>query len=66
MTRDEARTFKHDLMLQIQAVFAAPSPQAMADRRDAFVGQWHAQQPALVATLCRDWAFFRVLARFPN
>jgi transposase-like protein len=42
----------------------------MDRQRDSFVVQWHAQQPALVATLCRDWsetvAFFRVLARFPD
>ena len=70
MTRDEARTFKHDLMQQIQAIFAAASPQAMADLRDEFVRQWQAQQAALVTTLCREWsetvAFFRVLARFAN
>lgn len=70
LTRDEVRTFKHNLMQQIQAIFAAASPQAMADLRDAFVHQWQALQPALVATLCRDWsetvAFFRVLARFPT
>jgi hypothetical protein len=69
-TRDEARTFKHDLMQHIQVIFAASSPQAMIRQRDEFVDQWHVQQPQLVATLCRDWAetvaFFRVLARFPD
>lgn len=70
MTRAEVRTFKHNLMQQIQAIFAAASPQAMERRRDAFVRQWQAQQPELVATLRRDWAetvaFFRVLTRFPH
>jgi transposase-like protein len=70
MTRDEARVFKQDLMQQIQAILAAASPQAMDHQRDAFVRQWQTQQPALVATLRRDWAetaaFFRVLARFPT
>lgn len=70
LTRDEARAFKRDLMQQIQVIFAAASPQAITRQRDEFVDQWHAQQPQLVATLCRDWAetvaFFRVLARFPD
>lgn len=70
MTRDEARAFKRDLMHQIQAIFAATSPHVMERQRDRFVVQWQAQQPDLVATLCRDWsetvAFFRVLARFPD
>lgn len=70
MTRDETRAFKHDLMQQVQAIFAAASPQAMALQRDAFARHWRTQQPAFVATLCRDWsettAFFRVLARFPT
>jgi hypothetical protein len=70
LSRAEARAFKRDLLQQIQAIFAAMSPQAMARQRDAFVDQWHTQQPDVVATLCRDWsetvAFFRVLARFPD
>jgi transposase-like protein len=70
MTRDDARAFKRELMQHLQAIFAATSPHAMAQQRDAFAHQWHSQQPALVATLCRDWsettAFFRVLARFPS
>jgi transposase-like protein len=70
MTRDQAQTFKRDLMQQIQTIFAAPSLQAMTRQRDDFVRRWQAQQPHLVATLCRDWsesvAFFRVLARFPD
>lgn len=67
--RAEARAFKHDLMQHLRTIFDAPSLPTMERRRDAFVRQWHAQQPALVATLCRDWsetaAFFRVLAHFP-
>jgi transposase-like protein len=70
MSRDEARAFKQDLMQHIQVIFAASSLQAMTRQRDAFVDQWRAHQPDLVATLCRDWsetaAFFRVLARFPD
>lgn len=70
MPRADAQAFKLGLMQQIQVIFAATSPQAMTRQRDAFVDQWHAQQPDLVATLCRDWsetvAFFRVLARFPD
>lgn len=70
LDRDEARRFKRDLMQQLQTIFAASSPQAMTRQRDDFVHQWQAQQPALVATLCRDWsetvAFFGVLARFPD
>jgi len=70
MTRDELRPFKHDLMQHLPTIFAAPSPQAMKRQRDDFVRHWPTQQPALAATLCRDWAetvaFFRVLARFPN
>lgn len=70
MPRADAQAFKHSLMQQIQVIFAAPSPQAMTRQRDAFVVRWHAQQPDVVATLCRDWsetvAFFRVLARFPD
>ena len=45
LTRDEARAFKRNLMQQIQAIFAAVSPQAMTRQRDQFVAQWHAQQP---------------------
>lgn len=66
----EARAFKQIVMQHIQAIFAAASPQAMTHQRDAFVRHWQAQQPEVVATLCRDWsetaAFFRVLARFPT
>ena len=70
MSPQEVRTLKRQLMQHVRRVLAAPSPQAMLRLRKAFEHQWQAQQPALVATLCRDWpettAFFRVLARFPH
>lgn len=69
LTRDETRAFKRTLLHQAQAVFYASSADEAAQRRDAFDAQWHADQPEVVAILCRDWpesvAFFRVLARFP-
>jgi len=70
LSREEARAFKRAVMQQLQTIFAAASPHAMAQLRDAFAHHWQSRQPALVATLCRDWsettAFFRVLARFPS
>ncbi len=69
LSRDEAHAFKRTLLQQAQAVFYASSADEAAHLRDAFCAQWHAEQPEVVATLCRDWpesmAFFRILARFP-
>lgn len=69
LTRDETQAFKHSLLHQAQAVFYASSADEAAQRRDAFCAQWHAQQPEVVATLCRDWPesmpFFHILVRFP-
>jgi len=69
-TRDEANTFKRDLFKQVRAVFFAPSAALAAQRRDALADRYRTEQPALIATLCRDWnesvAFFHLLSRFPN
>jgi len=70
LARGAALAFKRTLLRQAQAVFYASSADEAAQRRDAFCALWQAQQPELVATLCRDWsetmAFFRILARFPT
>jgi transposase-like protein len=69
LTRDEALVFKRDLLRQIRTLFYASTAEQAGQLRDTFCHQWQADQPDLVATLCRDWsesmAFFRVLARFP-
>jgi transposase-like protein len=69
LSRDEAQAYKRTLLHQAQTVFYASSADEATQRRDAFCALWQAEQPELVATLCRDWphsmAFFRVLARFP-
>ncbi len=69
LTREETQAFKRTLLHQVQAVFYASSPDEATHRRDAFCAQWLAEQPDVVASLCRDWpesmAFFRILARFP-
>jgi putative transposase len=69
LTRDEAQTFKRTLLQQGRMVFYASTADEAAQRRDAFCSQWQAEQPEVVATLCRDWAesmaFVPILARFP-
>ncbi len=70
LTRDEAQTFKRTLLQPVRRVFYASTADEAAQRRDAFGSEWQAQQPEVVATLCRAWAesmaFFRGLARFPT
>ncbi len=70
LPRDQLLAFKRTLLQQVQAVFYAATADEAAQRRDAFCRQWQADQPEVVATLCRDWpesvACFRVLTRFPT
>ena len=70
LSRDDATTFKRNLFKQVHAVFFASSANLAAQHRDALVVRYQAEQPAFIATLCRDWnesvAFFRLLPRFPN
>jgi len=69
LPRDEAQAFKRNLLKQAHAVFFATTADQATQRREAFGVQWVAEQPDVVATLCRDWpesvAFFRIVARFP-
>ena len=68
LAREPLKAFKRALFQQVQTVLFAPTAFQASQRRDAFCTQWQADQPELVATLCRDWhesiAYFRVLARF--
>lgn len=70
LSREPLKAFKRALFQQVQTVLFAPTALQASQRREAFCTQWQADQPELVATLCRDWhesiAFFRVLARFRN
>lgn len=69
-TRAAVLSFKRNLIQQVSAIFSAATAEDASQLRDAFCQQWHAQQPEVVATLCRDWpesiAFLRALARFPH
>lgn len=70
MDKTQARQYKRALLTALRTIVYA-ADRAEAERlRDLFCCQWATTQPALVATLCRDWdetvAFFTVHTRFPD
>ncbi len=68
LSRAEALAFKRDLLEHARTIFYASTADEAGQLRDAFCAQHQAEQPELVATLCRAWpesmAFLRVLVRF--
>jgi transposase-like protein len=70
LSPSQRQTFKRDLLQQVQPIFEAADESDAVRLRDALDAQWHAAQPAFIATLQRDWsetvAFLRVLRRFPD
>ncbi len=70
LSRQDARTFKRELLTAVQPIFYAADAASAVQLRDAVCHQWRTSQPDFIATLLRDWqetiAFYRVLKRFPD
>lgn len=70
LSPSERRTFKSDLMRLMRPIFQATDLHQARHLTDTFCAAYGESQPKLVTTLLLDWhanfAFFRVLARFPN
>jgi putative transposase len=70
LTPHQRIELKLHILQPLQAIFYAQDETEAQQLRDAFSRAWQPTQPALVATLRRDWhetiAFFKVLIRFPD
>jgi transposase-like protein len=70
LTHNQRIELKLHILQPLQAIFYAQDETEAQQLRDAFSRAWQPTQPALVATLRRDWhetiAFFKILARFPD
>jgi putative transposase len=70
LSAPQRRTFKDDLMRQLRPIFQSASLQHARQLTDDFCARFQASQVKLIDCLRQNWdanfAFFRVLARFPT
>jgi transposase-like protein len=66
----QARHLRRKIIRQAAAIYQADTLQQALDLRHAFRERWRTTQPAMVATLDRDWhdtiTFYKIIQRYPH
>ena len=70
LNRKQAAKFRRDIIRQAAAIYRAETLQQAVDLRNAFRERWRTTQPAMVATLDRDWhdtiTFYKIVQLYPH